>query len=131
MESLALVVTILFLIAIFAGPIAIFLSSQRMQRFTDSKRSPVFIALSILRKSLHLLLIVAGAVVGIQFGLLADLPLPPKFIGLASVITCYIALRREYFPDLFIVRNVLNRTGISGKRGGSSGNDGHGPQGQH
>lgn len=101
MESLALLVGILFLIAIFAGPIAIVLSSYRVKNFTESKSSPLFVVLSSTRKILHLLLILFGTVVGVQFALLTDLPLAPKLIGLASVITCYMALRREYFPHRF------------------------------
>lgn len=101
MESLALLVTILFLIAIFAGPIAMILSSRRVKNFTESKSSPVFVVLSITRKLLHMLLILFGTVVGVQFGLLGDIPLAPKLIGFASIASCYIALRREYFPNRF------------------------------
>lgn len=101
MESLALLVAILFMIAIFAGPIALILSSAKVRNFTDSKKSPIFATLSIIRKALHFLLILIGTVVGVQFGLLTDLPLAPKAIGMASIITCYMALRREYFPNRF------------------------------
>ena len=101
MESLAMLVAILFMIAIFAGPMAMVLSSRRIKSFTESKSSPIFIILSVARRFLHILLILFGTVVGVQFGVLTDLPLGPKLIGFASIATCYIALRREYFPNRF------------------------------
>lgn len=151
MESLALLVAILFLIAIFAGPLAILLSSNRIKGFTESTSSPLFVLLSIARRFLHLLLILFGTVVGVQFGLLTDIPLGPRLIGLLSIATCYIALRREYFPDFYLLSRTLQVIGINirsprnksqasinnsqhahlKRNGRSSGKDDHGPAGQH
>jgi hypothetical protein len=39
-------------------------------------------------------------------------------------------LRREYFPEFFFMRNLFAKFGVSRKNGRSSGNDGHGPEGQ-
>ena len=131
MESLALVVTILFLIAVLAGPLSIALSSQFVKSRLETKSSIAIVILNLLRKFLHLVLVAFGNLIGVQFLFIAGLPLIPRLIGLFSVITCYIGLRREYFPDFFFVRDLLAKFGVSRKNGRSSGNDGHGPEGQH
>ena len=131
MESLALVVTILFLIAVLAGPLSIALSSQFVKSRLETKSSLAIVILNLLRKFVHLILIAFGNLIGVQFLFIAGLPLIPRLIGLFSVVTCYIGLRREYFPDFFFVRDLLAKFGVSRKNGRSSGNDGHGPEGQH
>jgi hypothetical protein len=131
MESLALVVTILFLIAVLAGPLSIALSSQFVKSRLETKSSLAIVILNLLRKFLHLVLVAFGNLIGVQFLFIAGLPLIPRLIGLFSVVTCYIGLRREYFPDFFFVRDLLAKFGVSRKNGRSSGNDGHGPEGQH
>ncbi len=131
MESLALVVTILFLIAVLAGPLSIALSSQFVKSRLETKSSLAIVILNLLRKFLHLVLVAFGNLIGVQFLFIAGLPLIPRLIGLFSVVTCYIGLRREYFPDFFLVRDLLAKFGVSRKNGRSSGNDGHGPEGQH
>ncbi len=60
--------------------------------------------------------------------LIAAIPLMGKVIGIFGLSTVYFALRREFFSD-FYLRKYLKRKGIGGGR--SSGNDGHGPEGQH
>ena len=131
MESLALVVTILFLIAVLAGPLSIALSSQFVKSRLETKSSIAIVILNLLRKFVHLILVAFGNLIGVQFLFIAGLPLIPRLIGLFSVVTCYIGLRREYFPDFFFVRDLLAKFGVSRKNGRSSGNDGHGPEGQH
>lgn len=131
MESLALVVTILFLIAVLAGPLSIALSSQFVKSRLETKSSIAIVIVNLLRKFLHLVLVAFGNLIGVQFLFIAGLPLIPRLIGLFSVVTCYIGLRREYFPDFFFVRDLLAKFGASRKNGRSSGNDGHGPEGQH
>ena len=131
MESLALVVTILFLIAVLAGPLSIALSSQFVKSRLETKSSLAIVILNLLRKFLHLVLVAFGNLIGVQFLFIAGLPLIPRLIGLFSVVTCYIGLRREYFPDFFFVRDLLAKFGVSRKNGRSSGDDGHGPEGQH
>jgi hypothetical protein len=131
LESLALVVTILFLIAVLAGPLSIALSSQFVKSRLETKSSIAIVILNLLRKFLHLVLVAFGNLIGVQFLFIAGLPLIPRLIGLFSVVTCYIGLRREYFPDFFFVRDLLAKFGVSRKNGRSSGNDGHGPEGQH
>ena len=131
MESLALVVTILFLIAVLAGPLSIALSSQFVKSRLETKSSLAIVIFNLLRKFVHLILVAFGNLIGVQFLFIAGLPLIPRLIGLFSVVTCYIGLRREYFPDFFFVRDLLAKFGVSRKNGRSSGNDGHGPEGQH
>ena len=131
MESLAIVVVIIFLIALLAGPISIALSSQFVKSRLETKASLAIVILNVLRKLVHFILVAFGNLIGVQFLFIAGLPLIPRLIGLFSVVTCYIGLRREYFPDFFFVRDLLAKFGVSRKNGRSSGNDGHGPEGQH
>jgi len=129
MESLALLVAIIFLIAIFAGPFAIGLTSKSLKRFLTSTPGFGWKVLDIIRKVLHIFAISIGTLVGFQLISLAVTA--GKMIGVLAVVTCYIALRREYFPDVYIFGNLIGKLGINRKNGRSSGNDGHGPEGQH
>ena len=131
MESLAIVVVMLFLIAILAGPISIALSSKFLKSRLDSKASLGIVILNLIRKAIHLVVVAFGNLIGVQFLLIAGLPLIPRLFGLFAVVTCYIGLRREYFPEFFFARDIVAKLGISRKNGRSSGNDGHGPEGQH
>ena len=131
MESLAIVVIILFLIAMLAGPLSIGLSSQFVKSRLETKASIAIVILNLLRKFVHLILVAFGNLIGVQFLLISGLPLIPRLVGLFSVVTCYIGLRREYFPEFFFMRNLFAKFGVSRKNGRSSGDDGHGPEGQH
>jgi hypothetical protein len=130
-ESLAYFVAILFLIALLAGPLSIALSSQFVTSRLESKSSLVFVILNLLRKFIHLILVAFGNLIGVMWLLIAEIPLIPRLIGLFSVVTSYIGLRREYFPEFFFMRDLFAKFGVSRKNGRSSGNDGHGPEGQH
>jgi len=121
----------LFLIAILAGPISIALSSKFLKARLDSKASLGIVILNLIRKAIHLVVVAFGNLIGVQFLLIAGLPVIPRLIGLFAVVTCYIGLRREYFPEFFFARDLVAKLGISRKNGRSSGNDGHGPEGQH
>lgn len=131
MESLAIVVVFLFLIAFLAGPISIALSSHFVKSRMETKASLAIVILNLLRKFIHLILVAFGNLIGVQFLLISGLPLIPRVIGLFSIVTCYIGLRREYFPEFFFMRDLFAKFGVSRKNGRSSGNDGHGPEGQH
>ncbi len=131
MESLAIVVIILFFIALLAGPLSIGLSSQFVKSRLDTKASLVIVILNLLRKFVHLIFVAFGNLIGVQFLLISGLPLIPRLVGLFSVVTCYIGLRREYFPEFFFMRDLFAKFGVSRKNGRSSGDDGHGPEGQH
>ena len=129
MESLAVLVAIIFLIAIFAGPFAIGLTSKSLKRFLSSKAGIGWKVLDIIRKVLHIFAISIGTLVGFQLISLAVTA--GKMIGLLAVVTCYIALRREYFPEVYIFGKLIGKLGVRRKNGRSSGSDGHGPEGQH
>ena len=131
MESLAIIVVVLFLIAFAAGPLSIALSSQFIQMRLGSKTSIGIVLLNLLRKAMHLILVTLGTLVGMQFLLITGLPIFPRLIGLLSITTCYIGLRREYFPEFFILHELKAKFGGSNKNGRSTGNDGNGPAGQH
>ena len=131
MESLAIVVIILFLIAMLAGPLSIGLSSQFVKSRLDTKASLAIVILNLIRKFVHLVLVAFGNLIGVQFLLISGLPLVPRLVGLFSVVTCYIGLRREYFPEFFFMRDLFAKFGVSRKNGRSSGDDGYGPEGQH
>ena len=131
MESLAIVVATLFLIALLAGPLSILLSSRFIHARLSGKSSIWITILNALRKVIHLLFVAFGTLVGVQFLFISGLPLVPRAVGLFSVMTCYIGLRREYFPEFFFMRDLFAKFGVSRKNGRSSGDDGNGPAGQH
>ena len=97
----------------------------------ETKASLAIVILNLLRKFIHLILVAFGNLIGVQFLLISGLPLIPRVIGFFSIVTCYIGLRREYFPEFFFMRDLFAKFGVSRKNGRSSGNDGHGPEGQH
>jgi hypothetical protein len=130
-ESLAFFIAILFLIALLAGPLSIALSSQFVKSRLEAKSSLAIVILNLLRKFVHFILVAVGNLIGVMWLFIAELPLIPRLIGLFSVVTCYIGLRREYFPEFFFMRDLIAKFGISRKNGRSSGDDGHGPEGQH
>ena len=144
MESLAYLVTILFMIVILGGPFAILLTKIQTKN----------IILTIIRRLLHGFVITLSVFINVTifwkpnraFGLYA--------ISIFGISMAYIALRREYFSDVRIIAPVLAKFGVklwkkqkrSGSEQGSShfgpvvkwrrgrhsgGNDGHGPEGQH
>ena len=147
MESLAIVVAILLLIAFLAGPIAIALSAVRGKS----------LFLNVIRKILHGLFVALSLFVGLIFFSNPDLPFVVNLIGLFGLIMGYIALRREYFPEVKILTTLLAKLGFKAgagkgldddvpngvsnprhgpllkwpRNGGSTGKDGHGPGGQH
>ena len=142
MESLALLVAILFLIDVLAGPIAIFLTWGKLVRLINSRSKNVVLVLTVIRRIVHGFLVTVGLFIGAWLAYITVTP--AKLFGLFSLITSYIALRREYFPDFHLLAIILNKVGIRKiapsdhgpslklKRSGrSSGSDGHGPGGQH
>lgn len=142
MESLAYLVVIIFMVTIFSGPFAIALTAHRLVKFLNSKESVVWAIVNVIRKIVHLLAITIGAFLGMS--LISMGVTGPKLIGVYAIVLAYIGLRREYFPDFHLLAIIGNKLGIrkvgpgdhgpqlKWKRNGrSSGNDGHGPGGQH
>jgi hypothetical protein len=142
MEGLAYLVVIIFSIALFSGPFAIALTSHRLVKFLNSKEGVLWAIVNVLRKIIHLLAITIGAFLGLS--LMAMAVTISKIIGAYAIVLAYIALRREYFPDFHLLATIGNKLGIRKvgpgdhgpaikwkKNGRSSGDDGHGPGGQH
>ncbi len=142
MESLAYLVVIIFMVTIFSGPFAIALTAERLVKFLNTKESAIWAIVNILRKIVHLLAITIGTLLGMS--LISMGVTGPKLIGVYAIVLAYIALRREYFPDFHLLAIIGNKLGIRKvgpgdhgpklkwkKNGRSSGDDGHGPGGQH
>jgi len=142
MESLAVLVLIIFLMSLLAGPAAIALTWSKLGTTISSQSRGLALVLTTLRRLVHGLLISIGLYLGSWLTVIAETP--AKVFGLFSVVTSYIALRREYFPDLHLFAMIGNKLGIRKvgpgdhgpkfkwrKNGRSSGKDGHGPGGQH
>ena len=142
MEGLAYLVVIIFSIALFSGPFAIALTSHRLVKFFNSKEGALWAIVNVLRKIIHLLAITIGLFLGLSL-VAVDVTIS-KIIGAYAIVLAYIALRREYFPDFHLLATIGNKLGIrkvgpgdhgpaiKWKRNGrSSGDDGHGPGGQH
>ncbi len=142
MESLAYLVVIIFMITIFSGPFAIALTSHRLVKFLNSKEGVLWAIVNVIRKIVHLFVIIIGAFLGMTW--LTNGVTGPKLIGVYAFVLAYIALRREYFPDFHLLATIGNKLGLRKvgpgdhgpklkwkKNGRSSGDDGHGPGGQH
>ena len=142
MESLAYLVVIIFMVTLFSGPFAISLTSRRLVKFLNSKESVPWAIVNVLRKIIHALTITIGTFLG--FSLMSTDVTIAKFFGAYAIVSAYIALRREYFPDFHLLATIGNKLGIRKvgpgdhgpklkwkKNGRSSGDDGHGPGGQH
>ncbi|CAB4703069.1 unannotated protein [freshwater metagenome] len=147
MESLALLVAILMVVAFLAGPIAIGLTRLKSD----------FIILIVFRKLFHGLFVALSLWVGMMFFFSPGVPLIVHLIGFYGISMGYIASRREYFPEVRIISPLLARLGINTRsrsrsydgedsegtsfthgpvlkwkgNGRSSGSDGHGPEGQN
>lgn len=85
MESLALVVAILFLTALISGPIALGLTYLRPKKLRGRRIKRIIITIFG----------VWGILNGIQF-ILASLPIFPRLVGVMSVLTAALALKREF-----------------------------------
>ena len=142
MESLAYLVVIIFMVTIFSGPFAIALTADRLVKFLNTKESVIWAIVNVIRKIVHLLTITIGVLLGMS--LISMGVTGPKLIGAYAIVCAYIALRREYFPDFHLLAVLGNKLGIRKvgpgdhgpklkwkKTGRSSGDDGHGPGGQH
>ena len=142
MESLAYLVVIIFMITIFSGPFAIALTADRLVKFLNTKESVIWAIVNVIRKIVHLLTITIGVLLGMS--LISMGVTGPKLIGAYAIVCAYIALRREYFPDFYLLATIGNKLGLRKvgpgdhgpklkwkKTGRSSGDDGHGPGGQH
>ena len=146
MESLAKLVALMVLTALLSAPIAILI--------TLIQRNSTNLAVIVLRRILQGGFLALSLFFGLFFLFNLQMPLVIHAIGLYALVLTYIAIRREYFPDVRIIAPLLAKFGVklwkkqkrSGSEQGSShfgpvvkwrrgghsgGNDGHGPEGQH
>jgi hypothetical protein len=143
MESLAYLVVIIFMVTLFSGPFAISLTSRRLVKFLNSKASVPWAIVNVLRKIVHAFTTIIGTFLGFSLMSMGGATFA-KFFGAYAIVLAYIAVRREYFPDFHLLATIGNKLGIRKvgpgdhgpkvkwkKNGRSSGNDGHGPGGQH
>ena len=130
--------------AFLGGPIAIGLTRIKTKN----------VLLTIVRRLIHAFFIAISVLVGAGLLINREVSLLIHLIGLYAVSMSYIALRREYFPEVRIIAPILAKFGVklwkkqkrSGNERGSShfgpvvkwrrgghsgGDDGHGPEGQH
>ena len=130
--------------AFLGGPIAIGLTRIKTKN----------VLLTIVRRLIHAFFIAISVLVGAGLLINREVSLLIHLIGLYAVSMSYIALRREYFPEVRIIAPILAKFGVKlwkkqkqsgNERGGShfgpvvkwhrgghsGGNDGHGPEGQH
>ena len=146
MESLAKLVALMVLTALLSAPIAILI--------TLIQRKSTNLAVIVLRRILQGVFLALSLFFGLFFFFNLQMPLVIHAIGLYALVLTYIAIRREYFPDVRIIAPLLAKFGVTlwknqkrngnergsshfgpvvkWRRGGrSGGNDGHGPEGQH
>jgi hypothetical protein len=109
MESLAIVIIFLFSITLFAGPIAILLTANFLTSRLTSKNEKVFRFIDFIRRIFIVVLVTLASIVGFQFLTISQLPFIPRATGLFALVTSYIALRREFFPQTFIVGSLVRK----------------------
>ena len=97
MENLALLVSILLLVAFLSGPFAIGLTKIKTGSF----------ALTLIRRVFHGFFVAISLWVGMMFFINPDLPIVVHLIGLYGLIMGYIAFRREYMPAFTTFRESL------------------------
>jgi hypothetical protein len=89
MESLAILVLIMFSILMLSGPINIGLTNRRLQEFAASRKG-----LTIVRRLLFLAIAVVGIFIAIIF-MYETTPLAPKLFALIAFAGNFYALKRE------------------------------------
>lgn len=111
MESLALVVTIILALALFSGPIALFLTWLPV---LNRESTSDFVAL--VRRIFVTVLSVIGSFVAFNL-FLASLSAITTVLAFSGSITAFFAVKREYFPNGF----ANKFSGGSDRRNGPSG----------
>ena len=89
MESLAILVLIMFSILMLSGPINIGLTNRRLQEFAASRKG-----LTAVRRLLFLAVAVVGIFIAITF-MYETTPLAPKLFALIAFAGNFYALKRE------------------------------------
>ena len=141
MESLAYLVVIIFMVTLFAGPLAIVLALKVLVNFLNSKVGLLWAIVKVLRRILHSFAVIIDLFLGIT--LLFSGVRAAQLLSVYALVMAYIALDLEYFSENSNFRSkksppVYSADGteiIRAKKvkrlGRSTGRDGHGPGGQH
>jgi len=141
MESLAYLVVIIFMVTLFAGPLAIVLALKVLANFLNSKVGLPWAIVKVLRRILHGFAVIIDLFLGIT--LLFSGVRAAQLLSVYALLMAYIALDLEYFSENSNFRSkkvppVYSADGteiIRAKKvkrlGRSTGRDGHGPGGQH
>ena len=119
MESLALLVAIIVLVALLSGPLALFLTWLPILNGAD--KNPL---LKIIRRVLVTALSLVGSLFSFNL-ILAGSTFATFVMGSIGSLTAFFAVKREYFPDGL---GLGNRNGNGFGRRGDRRN---GPEGQH
>jgi hypothetical protein len=94
MESLAMLVVILFSIVIFTGPAGFLLTSKTLWEYSKSRK--VF---WIFRRVLVSIFSMIGIAISLRGFVFTEIPVGPKIVALAGVALNVFALKREYFRE--------------------------------
>jgi len=112
MYSLAVLVAFLIFSCALSGPVALLLSSKKLQKVTER------IALKIIRRLLMAIINFLGIIVS-TFFMTAPTPLVLKAIALASFLLNIFAIDREYGSKISAYLRTLLRRGSNGPAGQS------------
>ena len=105
MESLAKLVALMVLTALLSAPIAILI--------TLIQRNSTNLAVIVLRRILQGGFLALSLFFGLFFLFNLQMPLVIHAIGLYALVLTYIAIRREYFPDVRIIAPLLAKFGVT------------------
>jgi hypothetical protein len=119
MESLAIFVAIILGIAVFSGPIALFLTWLPVINREETKDG-----IAIIRRIFVTLLTVTGSLVSFML-FTAAAGTGGNLVAIFGSVTAFFAAKREYFPDG--LRNGKPKENSFGRRGDRR----NGPDGQH
>lgn len=126
MESLVLLVTLLFLIVIISGPTALFLTW-----LPAINREDASILVVIIRSIVVTLLALLGGFTSLNV-MLRGSTMATTLIGFFGTLISVLAIQREYFPGGF--RTIIGKEGKNKKRRrffGHGNDPQNGPSGQH
>ena len=112
MQSLAVLVAILVFTCAFSGPIALLLSSKKLQQLTEA------IVLKTIRRTIMAIVNFFGVVI-CAFFISAPTPLVIKLIALASLIINIFAIDHEYGGKIAIYLKKYLRRDSNGPVGQS------------
>jgi hypothetical protein len=119
MESLAILVAIILGIAVFSGPIALFLTWLPVINREETNDG-----IALIRRIFVTLLTVLGSLVSFML-FIANAGIGASLMAIFGSVTAFFAVKREYFPD------GLRSGKPKGNGFGRRGDRRNGPDGQH